>query len=212
MPPACNACGALPTSSGLGLHFISPKKSRDPKKTQAFIHIPGVDAKHKRLLDQMATLMNPPPVLHTQNLSSVSTPPQSKATMSIDDSNYDDPTDYIYDANSDNYVVIADQPDPGTSDPTDLEHENPGHRILPNKMSNNLHSTWKALVPTLVEVFLKYSARTHGHPLPEACPVISACAKCSCAPQWISIICLLFDHKLFICSSSSSWWLQVSFL
>ncbi|KAG2121677.1 hypothetical protein BD769DRAFT_1629375 [Suillus cothurnatus] len=125
----------------------------------------------------MATLMNPPPVLHTQNLSSVSTPPQSKATMSIDDSNYDDPTDYIYDTNSDDYVVIADQPDPGTSDPTDLEHENPGRRILPNKMSNNLHSAWKALAPTLVEVFLKYSARTHGHPLPEACLVISACAK-----------------------------------
>jgi hypothetical protein len=204
MPPTHNACGALPTSSGLGLHFISPKKSQDPKKTQAFIHIPGVDAKHKRLLDQMATLMNPPPVLHIQNLSSVSTPPQSEAMMSIDDSNYDDLTDYIYDANSDDYVVIADQPDPGTSDPTDLEHENPGRRILPNKMSNNLHSAWKALAPTLVEVFLKYSARTHGHPLPEACPVISACAKCSCAPQRISIICLLFDHKLFICSSSSS--------
>ncbi|KAG1818700.1 uncharacterized protein BJ212DRAFT_1217294, partial [Suillus subaureus] len=63
---------------------------------------------------------------------------------------------------------------------------------LPNKMSNNLHSTWKALVPTLVEAFLKYSARTHGHPLPEACPVISACAKHSCALQQISIICLLF--------------------
>lgn len=111
MPPARTTRGAQPTSSGLGLHFVSPKKSRDVKKTQAFVNIPGVNAKHKRLLDQMATLMNPLPVLHTENLSSVSTPPQSEAPMSIDDANYDDLTDYIYDANSDDYVVTADQPD-----------------------------------------------------------------------------------------------------
>lgn len=204
MPPARTTRGAQPTSSGLGLHFVSPKKSRDVKKTQAFVNIPGVNAKHKRLLDQMATLMNPLPVLHTENLSSVSTPPQSEAPMSIDDANYDDPTDYIYDANSDDYVVTADQPDQPASHPTDVEHENPRHRLLPDRMSYNLHSAWKALVPTLVDAFLKYSARTHGHPLPEARPVISACAKRGCAQRRVSIICLFFDRKLFICSSSSN--------
>ncbi|KAG2364890.1 hypothetical protein BDR07DRAFT_1242756, partial [Suillus spraguei] len=51
---------------------------------------------------------------------------------------------------------------------------------LPDKMSYNLYRAWKALVPILVDAFLKYSARTHGHPLPEARPVISACAKQGC--------------------------------
>ncbi|KAG0694729.1 hypothetical protein DFH29DRAFT_1006072 [Suillus ampliporus] len=83
MPPARNTRGTQPTSLGLGLHFVSPKKSRDLKKTQSFIHIPGVDAKHKRLLDQMAALMNPP-VPDTENPSSSSAPPQSEAPMSID--------------------------------------------------------------------------------------------------------------------------------
>ncbi|KAG2369059.1 hypothetical protein BDR07DRAFT_1234774, partial [Suillus spraguei] len=54
------------------------------------------------------------------------------------------------------------------------------HCLLPDKMSNNLYSAWKALVPTLVGAFLKCSARTHGHPLPEASSVISACAKHGC--------------------------------
>ncbi|KAG1740564.1 hypothetical protein EDD22DRAFT_982220 [Suillus occidentalis] len=121
--------------------------------------------------------------------------------MSIDDANYDDPTDYIYNTNSDDYVVTADQPDQPASHPTDVKHENPGHRLLPDKMSYNLHSAWKALVPTLVDAFLKYSARTHGHPLPEARPVISACAKRGYVQRQILIICLFFDllvhHSLF---------------
>ncbi|KAG1794286.1 uncharacterized protein BJ212DRAFT_1292086, partial [Suillus subaureus] len=55
------------------------------------------------------------------------------------------------------------------------------HCILPDKMANNLYTSWKMLIPTLVDVHLKYSARTHGHPLPEICPVISACASPGCA-------------------------------
>jgi hypothetical protein len=43
--------GAQPTSSALGLHLASPKK------THSFIHIPGFDAKKNRLLNQMAVLM-----------------------------------------------------------------------------------------------------------------------------------------------------------
>ncbi|KAG1719291.1 hypothetical protein EDD22DRAFT_983371 [Suillus occidentalis] len=44
-------------------------------------------------------------------------------------------------------------------------------------MAYNLYASWKTLIPTLVDAHLKYSARTHGRPLPELCPVISACAN-----------------------------------
>ncbi|KAG2111091.1 hypothetical protein DEU56DRAFT_936200, partial [Suillus clintonianus] len=74
-------------------------------------------------------------------------------------------------------------------------------RILPDKMANNLYSAWKVLIPTLVDAHLKYSARTHGHPLTETHPVISACASHACSQRRFSIVCLFFDllihHGLF---------------
>ncbi|KAG2156682.1 uncharacterized protein EDB93DRAFT_1238950 [Suillus bovinus] len=94
------------------------------------------------------------------------------------------------------------QPDEGPC-PTDLAPKDLGHRILPDKMANNLYTSWKALIPTLVDPHLKYSARTHGHPLAEICPVISACASSSCVQQRFSIVCLfstvsiLVHHGLF---------------
>jgi hypothetical protein len=210
MPPARNTRGAQPTSSGLGLQFTSPKKSRDAKKTQTFVSIPGIDVKHKRLLDQMTALMSRP-VLATEIPIPNSTPPQSEVPMNIDDTSYnDDTTDYVHDADLDDHV---DQSDPGAPCPTDMVYEDPERRLLPNKASKNLHSAWKVLIPTLVDAHLKYSARTHGQPLPELHPVISACARSGCVVQRrFSIICLFFDRKSFICSSSSNSQLQVSLL
>ncbi|KAG2062780.1 hypothetical protein BDR04DRAFT_984766, partial [Suillus decipiens] len=51
---------------------------------------------------------------------------------------------------------------------------------LPDKMANNLYTSWKAFIHTLVNPNLKYSARTHGHPLAKISLVISACASSSC--------------------------------
>ncbi|KAG1888274.1 hypothetical protein F4604DRAFT_1877402 [Suillus subluteus] len=77
-------------------------------------------------------------------------------------------------------------------------------RLLPNKMANNLCNAWKVLIPSLVNLHLKYCARTHGHALPEVHPVISACASQSshsCAQRRFFIVCLFFDllvhHGLF---------------
>lgn len=213
MPPARNMRGAQPTSSGLGLHFTSPKKCRDPKKTQTFVSIPGVDVKHKRLLDQMTALMSPP-VLATETPIPNSTPPQSEVPMNIDDTSYiDDTMDYVHDADLDDHVIFVDQSDTGAPCPTDMVCEDPGRRLLPNKASKNLHSAWKVLIPTLVDAHLKYSARTHGQPLPELHAVISACARSRCVEQRrFSIICLFFDRKSFISSSSFNSQLQVSSL
>ncbi|KAG0694728.1 hypothetical protein DFH29DRAFT_815012 [Suillus ampliporus] len=76
-------------------------------------------------------------------------------------------------------------------------------RLLPDKMSNNLHSAWKALIPTLVDAHLQYSARTHGTLFQKHSPVISACTGQHCAQRQFSIICLFFDRKSFICLSGS---------
>lgn len=47
------------TSSGLGHHFVSPRKARDKRKAQTLVKIPGAEAKRRRLLAEMQQLMNP---------------------------------------------------------------------------------------------------------------------------------------------------------
>ncbi|KAG1882368.1 hypothetical protein F4604DRAFT_1990635 [Suillus subluteus] len=189
MPAIRPTRGAQPISTGLGVHFVSPKKARDPKKMQTLVHIPGANSKHKRLLAQMAALMSPQ-MLTTQTLSSSSAPAQPEALA-----NFDDTASYPYD--QDDSMVNDYQPDEGPC-PTDLAPEDLGRRILPDKMANNLYMSWKALIPTLVDPHLKYSARTHGHPLAEICPVISACASSGCVQRQFSIVCLFFDRFLYV--------------
>lgn len=138
----------------------------------------------------MAALMKPQ-VLTTNNPSSSSTPAQSEAPMNIDDT-----VNYSYD--EDDFTANDYQPDQETPCPTHGTHEDHERRILPGKLAKNLYTSWKMLMPTLVDAHLKYSARTHRHPLPEPCPVISACSSSSCAQREFSIVCLFFDRKQFV--------------
>lgn len=151
MPPIRPTRGAQPISTGLGAHFISPKKARDPQKTRTIVHIPGVDSKHKRLLAEMATLMNPQ-VLTTEALSSSSVPAQPEAPT-----NFDDTASYPY-YDEDNSMVNDYRPDEEVPCPTDVAQQDLGRRILPNKMAYNLYTSWKTLIPTLVDPYLKYLA------------------------------------------------------
>lgn len=193
MPPARHTRGTQPTSMGLGHHFVSPKKARDPKKTQTLVHIPGINSKHQRLLDQMAALMQP-------QVSTTETPTstESQAPMDIEHTagHVDDTLNYDYDDNDYIAEEVA-QPAQVASCPTNVPKVDLGRRcLLPNKMANNLYNAWKVLIPTLVDPHLKYSTRTHGCALPEVHPVISACAShTSCTHRQFSIVCLFFDRK-----------------
>ncbi|KAG1845948.1 hypothetical protein C8R48DRAFT_779693 [Suillus tomentosus] len=48
------------TSSGLGIHFSSPRKLRDKRKTQVMVEVPGQKVKQRQLLAKMASLMAGP--------------------------------------------------------------------------------------------------------------------------------------------------------
>jgi hypothetical protein len=196
MPPVRPTRGAQLTSMGLGHHFVSPKKSQDPKKTQTLVHIPGVNSQHQHLLDEMAALMKPQHST-TGIPSSKVTQGETQAPMDIDYNAGHDDNDlsYVYD-DDDHFANAAPQPDEGALCPTDVPKVDLGrHCILPDKMAINLYNTWKVLIPTLVDPHLKYSARTHGHALPEVHPVISACAGRRCSQRQFSIVCLFFDRK-----------------
>ncbi|KAG2136082.1 uncharacterized protein EDB93DRAFT_1242431 [Suillus bovinus] len=75
------------------------------------------------------------------------------------------------------------------------------HRILPDKATDLLYSSWKTLIPFLIEPHLKYLARTLVTALEITPRVISACATLLCPQKRTPITCLFFDillhHGLF---------------
>ena len=48
----------LSTSNGLGIHFTSPHKARNPKKTRTYMNIPGRKTKCQRLLAHLDNLLH----------------------------------------------------------------------------------------------------------------------------------------------------------
>ncbi|KAG1794592.1 uncharacterized protein HD556DRAFT_1442775 [Suillus plorans] len=186
MVPVRSVRGSQPTSTGLGHHCVSPKKARNPRKTQTIVHVPGVSSKRERLLAQMAALMNP------QGFQT-DAPGSSSAAHSETPMSVNDAISYTYDE-QDYDATNDDQHDQQVPCPPPVVREGTGRRLLTDKMAYNLYSAWQTLIPTLVDAHLKYSARTHRQPLTSPHPVISACASQACAQRCFSVICIFFDR------------------
>ncbi|KAG1903010.1 uncharacterized protein F5891DRAFT_915420, partial [Suillus fuscotomentosus] len=69
---------------------------------------------------------------------------------------------------------------------------------LPDKATDLSYSSWKTLIPFLVEPHLKYLAQTLATALEITPKVISACATLSCPQKRTSIACLFFDSRFLI--------------
>ncbi|KAG1878078.1 hypothetical protein DFJ58DRAFT_720825 [Suillus subalutaceus] len=170
--------GAQCVSSGLGHHFVSPKKPRDKKKTQKHVELPGAQAKHRQLLVRMQQLMNPEP--------QQSEVPTVDAVETVSDTSQTD--------------AFAEIPDPDFEIPSEppsdiLGEKSPvKRRILPDKATDLSYSSWKTLIPFLIEPHLKYSAQTLATALEITPRVISACATLLCPQKRTSIVCLFFDR------------------
>ncbi|KAG0699785.1 hypothetical protein DFH29DRAFT_780211, partial [Suillus ampliporus] len=50
----------------------------------------------------------------------------------------------------------------------------------PDKSTDALYRSWLALIPTLVQPQVQYTARTQGQPLERVNEVISACTTLKC--------------------------------
>ncbi|KAG1851783.1 hypothetical protein C8R48DRAFT_810421 [Suillus tomentosus] len=103
--------------------------------------------------------------------------------------------------------ALAEIPDPDFEIPSEpssdilAQESHIKRRILPDKATDSLYSSWKTLIPFLVEPHLKYSARTLATALEITPEVISACATRLCPQKRTTIACLFFDmllhHGLF---------------
>ncbi|KAG1855143.1 hypothetical protein DFJ58DRAFT_627889, partial [Suillus subalutaceus] len=68
----------------------------------------------------------------------------------------------------------------------------PSRRTQPDLTSTRLYDSWKALIPTLVDIQLDYTARTLGAPLERTPKVLSLCSSHTCAQKRTSLTCLFF--------------------
>ncbi|KAG1724984.1 hypothetical protein EDB19DRAFT_1594184, partial [Suillus lakei] len=65
-------------------------------------------------------------------------------------------------------------------------------RVLPDNPTNILYTNWQKLIPTLMDLQLKYYAQTIGQGLEKTNKVISACTTLSCTQKKTNSLCLFF--------------------
>ncbi|KAI5986589.1 hypothetical protein EDD15DRAFT_2373023 [Pisolithus albus] len=61
---------------------------------------------------------------------------------------------------------------------------------------SSLFQNWKAVIPTLVEIFLSYLTRTMGKPIPTPSSTMSHCLQ-ACETKTSVVICLYLDRACF---------------
>ncbi|KAG1810871.1 uncharacterized protein BJ212DRAFT_1302199 [Suillus subaureus] len=132
-------------SSGLGTHFSSPWKPRDKWKTQVLVEVLGQKAKQHQLLAKMASLLassatqkpeETPPVLPETEMDTV-----------------------VLKDNANNAWEDVPEPQDNCS-PQSPSQSTPSRCTQPDLTSTRLYDSWKALIPTLVEIQLDYTAWT----------------------------------------------------
>ena len=169
--PTPGTRAALPsTSRGLGQHFTSPKKKRNPRKSQTLVSIPGQAKKRQHLHDRLHDLLN-----HKK----VHAPAACETSLDAAPEGSTPETETIR-------FMDVEEADGG--EPSD--HSPPMQRAR----VGNLFSHWKSVIPTMVRPYLEYLGETLGKPLPRHAPSLSACLR-DCEKRSTNITCLYFDCK-----------------
>lgn len=188
MAPRPDTCHAQVTFGGLGKHFESPQRPRDKHKTQQHVEIAGHSAKCHRLAAHLEQLH-----------SEVPCSPPSIETFAdqLDDEfayeNHFDSNDQEFIlSNSESHQVVGDtQLLEATSGAQSLVRK----CVLPDIFAEHLCSSWKTIIPTLIQPYLQYVAQTLGKPLPLFSLAIALCGQSQCTRKPVNILCLLFNRK-----------------
>ncbi|KAG1904169.1 uncharacterized protein F5891DRAFT_1184351 [Suillus fuscotomentosus] len=174
-------------TSGLGHHFVSPRKARDKRKTQTLVELPGAEAKRRRLLAEMKELMKPRDDLEEQNLQVSSPHPSHNDTAKHPQHVENDDATALHFKD----VETFDEPSvdiPAIDTPVK-------RRIAADRSASLLYGNWSDLIPTLISPLLLYLGQTQGKALEKTHSVISACAgTLSCTPKRTTLMCLFFDR------------------
>ena len=150
--PAPGMQAALPsTTRGLGQHFTSPKKKKNPQKTQTLFSFPGQVKKHQHLLNHLNNLLNHKRVHEPAGCEmSLDTAPKGP-TLEMETIEFMD----VEEANDHELT----------------EHAPP----MQCARVNHLFNHWKSVIPTMVHPYLEYLGEPLGKPLPQHASSLSAC-------------------------------------
>jgi hypothetical protein len=165
------------TTGGLGVHFSSPIKRRDKKKSSTIIHVPGHRYKRQTLLHEIEALMR-----------------QSSPSPVPQDFNSPDDTPLPMDTGNDiSHVHIQETFDcdqdvsPGSQDAVK-------RRIHPDEEAYSLYDRWISLLPSLVDTLLSYDKTSMGSVFPPATNIIYSCSDLTCSRKATQITSLYFDR------------------
>ena len=180
--PKPGTWGALPsTTNGLGIHFSSPRKKKNPQKTQTFVYFPGQALRHQCLLDHLDDLFN-----H----KTACEPPGCEAGLDTA------PESFTLEMETIGNMDVEE-----TDDNERSEHPPP----LQWARQDHLFSNWKSLIPTIVCPHLEYLSETLGKPLTGHASLLSACSR-DCDKRPTKITCLYFDCKFLLCLCVLVWY------
>ncbi|KIK15530.1 hypothetical protein PISMIDRAFT_16447 [Pisolithus microcarpus 441] len=183
MPAGHISRSSLPiTTKGMGKHFCSPRKVRNKKKTSTTVPIHAHAFKRKKLLNELADLLAPPPSEPGLHIRSVTTSPTHPPMglpepMELEEELF---TIDNEEASSSNAAVER----------TCITHV--------TDKSISLCASWKAVIRTIIDPFIKYMSATLGKPLPVLQFPLSSCTAHCPEQKATNILCLFFDRFLSI--------------
>ena len=144
--------------------------------------VPGNSSKQQKLLNELNNLLSPQPSdpkLSPSTIDRTASPiheleqPLEALPMQMDEASF-----------------TIDAEEESCSVPT--EHF---HTVCPTARLISMCASWKALIPTLIDPFLKYMAAMLGQPLSTLGPQLSSCISDCEERNSTAILCLFFDHK-----------------
>ena len=165
------------TTKGLGWHFTSPRKPQNKKKSSNTLPIPGQAFKWQKLLNELNDLLE---AWTSEPLSSgiaeaVSPLLQPEELL---ESSPTEPEDISF--------IDDDQPCSATVEWTCISCH--------TTSSISMYAGWKALIPIIINPFLKYTAAMLGQLLVTLGSRLHSCTL-QCLEQKLTLIlCLFLDH------------------
>ena len=170
------------TTKGMGWHFSSPCKQQDHKKSRTSAPVPGHAFKRQKLLDELHDLLAAQP--------SGPDPPPSSTPQTI--SPIPEPAELLEDAPMEPEDTLPIFDDEGVPCCPTMQCV---HTSFPTARSTSMCDSWKAMIPTIVNSFLNYTATMLGQLLVALSSPLAACsAGCQdCKPA--TILCLFLNCK-----------------
>ncbi|KAI6151375.1 hypothetical protein EDD17DRAFT_1513536, partial [Pisolithus thermaeus] len=166
------------TTKGMGRHFCSPQKPWNKKKTSTTVPIRAHALKRQKLLDELADLLSPPSPEPGSHICSGTTSPT------------DHPTEPLEPTEPEEALFMLDVEEVSSGNPTVEET----HTTRPTEKSISLCASWKAVIRTMIDPFVKYTTAMLGKPLPVLGSLLSSCTAHCQEQKATNILCLFLDR------------------